>query len=79
MAAFLVMQAATLLTATMSSVYGDNMPLLRVCCTCRDYFVKGQVPPLCIVNSLTLDPIPPELACLNTVELRLITQVLHLC
>lgn len=33
------------------------------------------MPQLCIANGLELDPLPPELACLNAMEVRFISQV----
>ncbi len=45
---------------------------LWICYTCHYKINKGEKPPECAANSLAIDPIPPELACLNPVEQHLI-------
>ncbi|XP_044191600.1 LOW QUALITY PROTEIN: uncharacterized protein LOC122969723, partial [Thunnus albacares] len=45
---------------------------LWICYTCHNKISKGQIPAECWVNTLMLDPIPPELACLNSLEQHLI-------
>ncbi|XP_038139885.1 uncharacterized protein LOC119782800 [Cyprinodon tularosa] len=45
---------------------------LYICHTCHKKISKGEVPPESSINKLTLDPIPPQLACLNTLEQHLI-------
>ncbi|XP_034553964.1 uncharacterized protein LOC117823040 isoform X1 [Notolabrus celidotus] len=43
-----------------------------ICYTCHLKINKGEVPPESAVNNLGLNPIPPELACLNSLEQHLI-------
>ncbi|XP_034537730.1 uncharacterized protein LOC117811513 isoform X3 [Notolabrus celidotus] len=43
-----------------------------ICYTCHVKINKGEVPPESAVNNLGLNPIPPELACLNSLEQHLI-------
>ncbi|XP_059198565.1 uncharacterized protein LOC131978809 [Centropristis striata] len=45
---------------------------LWICRTCHCKISKGVVPPECALNNLTVCPIPPELACLNSLEQHLI-------
>ncbi|XP_026187397.1 uncharacterized protein LOC113145179 [Mastacembelus armatus] len=45
---------------------------LWICYTCHFKISKGQMPPECIVNNLELDPIPPVLSCLNSLEQHLV-------
>ncbi|XP_062283095.1 uncharacterized protein LOC133987667 [Scomber scombrus] len=45
---------------------------LWICHTCNSKLSKGILPPECSINSLSVDPIPPELACLNSLEQHLI-------
>ncbi|TKS65838.1 ATP-dependent DNA helicase PIF7 [Collichthys lucidus] len=45
---------------------------LWICYTCHYKINKGQVPAESVKNNLALDPIPPELACLNKLEQHLI-------
>ncbi|XP_055077310.1 LOW QUALITY PROTEIN: uncharacterized protein LOC117394129 [Periophthalmus magnuspinnatus] len=45
---------------------------LWICYTCNTKLCKGQMPSECSVNNLQLDDIPPELACLNTVEQHIV-------
>ncbi|XP_055088458.1 uncharacterized protein LOC117393626, partial [Periophthalmus magnuspinnatus] len=45
---------------------------LWICYTCNSKLCKGQMPSECSVNNLQLDDIPPELACLNTVEQHIV-------
>nr|XP_057903045.1 uncharacterized protein LOC131101719 [Doryrhamphus excisus] len=45
---------------------------LWVCYTCHYKVSKGEFPPECVANNLGVDPIPPELACLNSLEQHLI-------
>ncbi|XP_055084859.1 uncharacterized protein LOC117386041 [Periophthalmus magnuspinnatus] len=45
---------------------------LWICYTCNTKLCKGQMPPECSINNLQLDDIPPELACLNTVEQHIV-------
>nr|XP_057920504.1 uncharacterized protein LOC131117065 [Doryrhamphus excisus] len=45
---------------------------LWVCYTCHYKISKGEFPPECVANNLGVDPIPPELACLNSLEQHLI-------
>eukprot|EP00884_Botryococcus_braunii_P022877 jgi/Botrbrau1/9273/Bobra.0111s0001.1 len=44
-----------------------------LCITCRNYFSKGQLPPISTANSLDLAPCPPELATLNYMEIRMVS------
>ncbi|XP_042269742.1 uncharacterized protein LOC121898666 isoform X1 [Thunnus maccoyii] len=46
---------------------------LWICYTCHGKINKGIMPPECAINSLKVDPIPPELACLNSLEQHLIS------
>ncbi|XP_061749313.1 uncharacterized protein LOC133547832 [Nerophis ophidion] len=45
---------------------------LWICFTCHSKISKGQIPAECWNNDLALDPIPPELGCLNSIEQHLI-------
>ncbi|XP_053179094.1 uncharacterized protein LOC128362380 [Scomber japonicus] len=45
---------------------------LWICHTCHSKLNNGVLPPESSVNNLKLDPIPPELACLNSLEQHLI-------
>ncbi|XP_057716041.1 uncharacterized protein LOC130931338 [Corythoichthys intestinalis] len=45
---------------------------LRICYSCHSKMNKGEVPPESIMNNLELEPIPAELACLNSLEQHLI-------
>nr|XP_054591529.1 uncharacterized protein LOC129155826 [Nothobranchius furzeri] len=45
---------------------------LYICYTCHYKISKCQIPPESSINKLTVDPIPPQLACLNTLEQHLI-------
>lgn len=48
---------------------------LWLCSGCREALRQGKMPALCVANGLALAAIPPELAALNFMELRLVTQV----
>ncbi|KAA0701445.1 ATP-dependent DNA helicase PIF1 [Triplophysa tibetana] len=50
--------------------------MLWICYTCHYKLNKDQMPVECATNNLRVDPIPPELACLNSLEQHLIA--LHL-
>ncbi|XP_055084862.1 LOW QUALITY PROTEIN: uncharacterized protein LOC117386060, partial [Periophthalmus magnuspinnatus] len=45
---------------------------LWICYTCNSKLCKGQMPSECSENNLQLDDIPPELACLNTIEQHIV-------
>ncbi|XP_043953976.1 uncharacterized protein LOC122820538 [Gambusia affinis] len=45
---------------------------LYICYCCHHKISKGQMPPESSCNNLTVDDIPPQLACLNTLEQHLI-------
>ncbi|XP_077364609.1 uncharacterized protein LOC144009028 isoform X1 [Festucalex cinctus] len=45
---------------------------LWICFTCNGKIIKGEIPPECVINNLTVQPIPPDLACLNSLEQHLI-------
>ncbi|XP_073681626.1 uncharacterized protein [Garra rufa] len=45
---------------------------LWICYTCHYKLNKGEMPPECFSNNLKVEPIPPELACLNSLEQHLI-------
>ena len=45
---------------------------LWICTTCHQKLSRGQMPAECAVNKLVPDPIPHELACLNSLEQHLI-------
>ncbi|XP_072290626.1 uncharacterized protein [Eucyclogobius newberryi] len=45
---------------------------LWICYTCNSKLCKGEMPAESSVNNLQLDDIPPELACLNTVEQHIV-------
>lgn len=45
---------------------------LWICYTCHYKINKGEMPPECVTNNLRVHPIPPELACLNSLEQHLI-------
>ncbi|XP_073323364.1 uncharacterized protein [Pagrus major] len=45
---------------------------LWICNTCHSKISKGVVPPECALNNLAVCPVPPELACLNSLEQHLI-------
>ncbi|XP_035813473.2 uncharacterized protein LOC118471687 [Amphiprion ocellaris] len=45
---------------------------LWICFSCNDKVSRGEMPAECAVNKMGLDPIPPELACLNNLEQHLI-------
>ncbi|XP_050957725.1 LOW QUALITY PROTEIN: uncharacterized protein LOC127158760, partial [Labeo rohita] len=45
---------------------------LWICYTCHYKLNKGEMPPECSSNNLRVEPIPPELACLNSLEQHLI-------
>nr|XP_057908359.1 uncharacterized protein LOC131104820 [Doryrhamphus excisus] len=45
---------------------------LWICYSCHYKLSKGEFPPECVANNLSVDPIPPELACLNSLEQHLI-------
>lgn len=44
---------------------------LWICHNCHNKINKAQIPAECILNSMELHPIPPELACLNSLEQHL--------
>jgi hypothetical protein len=46
---------------------------IYVCKTCDASLLKGSLPVQAKANFLQLDPVPPELACLNSLEIRLIS------
>ncbi|XP_077378697.1 uncharacterized protein LOC144019426 isoform X12 [Festucalex cinctus] len=45
---------------------------LWICFTCNSKIMKGEIPPECVINNLTVQPIPPKLSCLNSLEQHLI-------
>ncbi|XP_029954136.1 uncharacterized protein LOC115393324 isoform X3 [Salarias fasciatus] len=45
---------------------------LWICYTCHSKISKGETPAECWINDLQLDPIPPELGCLHSLEQHLI-------
>ncbi|XP_074546718.1 uncharacterized protein LOC141805519 isoform X3 [Halichoeres trimaculatus] len=45
---------------------------LWICHSCQAKISKGEMPAECWINNLELDPIPPELGCLNSLEQHLI-------
>ncbi|XP_074538707.1 uncharacterized protein LOC141800196 [Halichoeres trimaculatus] len=45
---------------------------LWICHSCQGKISKGEMPAECWINNLELDPIPPELGCLNSLEQHLI-------
>ncbi len=45
---------------------------LWICYTCHHKIGTGEMPAECWTNNLELDPIPPELGCLNSIEQLLI-------
>ena len=45
---------------------------LWICHTCHGKINKGVLPPECAMNSMVVEPIPAELACLNSLEQHLI-------
>uniref|UniRef100_A0A672HNV9 ATP-dependent DNA helicase n=2 Tax=Salarias fasciatus TaxID=181472 RepID=A0A672HNV9_SALFA len=45
---------------------------LWICHTCHSKISKGETPAECWINDLQLDPIPPELGCLHSLEQHLI-------
>jgi hypothetical protein len=48
-----------------------------LCATCRRKLERGNTPSLSILNNMALDPIPPELAGLNHMEVRPTICMLH--
>ena len=44
-----------------------------ICCTCNAALTRGNMPAQAIVNGLRLSNVPPELSCLNALEIRLIS------
>ncbi|XP_067257297.1 uncharacterized protein [Chanodichthys erythropterus] len=47
---------------------------LWICHTCDRKISEGKMPAESVANNLTLDPIPPELSCLNSLEQHLIAK-----
>ena len=45
-----------------------------ICSNCDNKLKRGVLPPECVLNNLAGDPIPPELACLNSIEQHLIAK-----
>ncbi|XP_058472555.1 uncharacterized protein LOC131445864 [Solea solea] len=45
---------------------------LWICRTCHSKINNKQIPPECVVNNLDVHDVPPELACLNSLEQHLI-------
>ncbi|XP_034036664.1 uncharacterized protein LOC117519424 [Thalassophryne amazonica] len=45
---------------------------LWICYSCHYKINRGEMPPECWLNNLTVDPVAPELACLNSLEQHLI-------
>ncbi|XP_074526296.1 uncharacterized protein LOC141790369 [Halichoeres trimaculatus] len=45
---------------------------LWICHSCQGKISNGEMPAECWINNLELDPIPPELGCLNSLEQHLI-------
>ena len=44
-----------------------------ICCTCNAALTRGNMPAQAIANGLRLSDVPPELSCLNALEIRLIS------
>ena len=44
-----------------------------ICCTCNAALTRGNMPVQAIANGLRLSNVPPELSCLNALEIRLIS------
>lgn len=45
---------------------------LWICYSCHHKINRGEMPPECWLNNLMVDPVAPELACLNSLEQHLI-------
>ena len=50
---------------------------LLICFTCHGKISRGTMPPECALNNLATSFIPPELACLNSLEQHLIALHVH--
>ena len=44
-----------------------------ICATCNAALTRGNMPTQAVANGLRLSPIPPELSCLNALEIRLLS------
>ena len=44
-----------------------------ICCTCNAALTRGNMPAQAIANGLRLSDVPPDLSCLNALEIRLIS------
>lgn len=54
------------------SLFASPKGRMWICYTCHSKVSKGKFPPECVFNNLGLNPIPDELACLNSLEQHLI-------
>ena len=62
-----------LLDSVLSSAYIINNGNVWICKTCDRSLKRGVMPAQCVANNLQLSEIPPELAKLNPLEIRLIS------
>ena len=62
-----------LLDSVLSSPYISNDGSVWMCNTCDRSLKRGVMPAQCVANNLQLSEIPPELAKLNPLEIRLIS------
>ena len=62
-----------LFDSVLSSLYISNDGSVWICKTCDSSLKRGVMPAQCVANNLQLSEIPPELAKLNPLELRLIS------
>ena len=44
-----------------------------ICATCNAALTRGNMPTQAVANGLRLSPVPPELSCLNALEIRLLS------
>ena len=63
----------TLILDVLRDLYTSSDGNQWICITCNAALLRGNMPTQALANGLKLPQVPPELSCLNALELRLIS------
>ena len=63
------------LLRTVDPCFHTHLKTVTLCCRCDRNLLRNKVPAKAKINKMALPPVPEEIKCLSTAEVRLITQV----